>query len=116
MHLKPLALASAVAVLLACLGRSLLGVAAPAAGPVQFRAHDIDPNFRSGYAINVADFNKDGRLDVIANSLQVHEVAWYENPPSLAGTPASSGAASPPWQRHVIVPEMQSIVNQAIED
>lgn len=91
MFLKPLALAAA----------SVLAVAAPAAGPVQFRAYDIDPKFRGGYAVSVADFNQDGRLDVIANSLQVNEVAWYENPT---------------WQRHVIVPELQSIVNQAAQD
>jgi hypothetical protein len=72
-----------------------------AAGPVEFQAHDIDANFRGGYAVAVADFNKDGRLDVIANSLQVSEVAWYENPT---------------WQRHVIVLDKASIVNQAMED
>ena len=76
-------------------------VAAPASGPVQFRPHDIDANFRAGYAVGVADFNKDGKVDVIANSLQVGEVAWYENPT---------------WTRHMIVPEMQQIVNQAMQD
>jgi hypothetical protein len=88
------------------LGISLVGRAAPAAGPVQFTAHDIDANFRGGYAVSVADFNKDGRLDAIANSLSVSEVAWYEGPADPAGT----------WTRHVIVPEMQAIVNQAPED
>jgi hypothetical protein len=82
------------------------GVGSHAAGPAQFRPHDIDPSFRSGYAVSVADFNKDGRPDVIANSLSVAEVAWYENPADIAGT----------WTRHVIVPEMQAIVNQAMED
>jgi len=92
---------------------------APAAGPVKFRAHDIDAQFRGGYAVSVADFNKDGRVDVIANSLSLTEVAWYENPLSLAITPANpseTGPADKPWPRHVIVPEMQAIVNQAIED
>ena len=78
---------------------SLLG--APAAGPVQFQSHDIDAKFRGGYAVAVADFNKDGKLDVIANSLQVQEVAWYENPS---------------WQRHVVVAETPQIVNQAMAD
>ena len=55
-------------------------------GAVQFQAHDI-AEF-SGYAVAVADFNNDGRLDVIANSLGVPEVAWHENPT---------------WERHVIV-------------
>lgn len=89
-------------------GAALAGRPAPAVGPAQFRAHDIDTGFRGGYAVSVADFNHDGRLDVIANSLQAQELAWYENP--------SAGAASPVWRRHVIVPEMPSIVNQAPED
>jgi len=79
----------------------IASIGAPAAGPVQFQAHDIDANFRAGYAVSVADFNKDGKLDVIANSLQVQEVAWYENPG---------------WQRHVVVPQIRQIVNQAMDD
>ena len=72
-----------------------------AAGPVDFTAHDIDANFRAGYSVSVADFNKDGKPDVIANSLQVQELAWYENPA---------------WTRHVVVAETQQIVNQAATD
>lgn len=74
---------------------------APASGPVRFAPHDIDASFRGGYAVAVADFNKDGKPDVIANSLAVNEVAWYENPS---------------WTRHVIVPEARQIVNQAVHD
>jgi hypothetical protein len=70
-------------------------------GPVEFTAHDIDPNFRGGYSVSVADFNHDGKIDVIANSLQVQELAWYENPT---------------WERHVIAPETQQIVNEAVAD
>ena len=95
--------------LVLCVGTSSavsLFSGAPAAGPVQFLAHDIDTNFRGGYAVSVADFNKDGRLDAIANSLSVSELAWYENPAEPSGT----------WTRHVIIPEMQGIVNQAAED
>ena len=71
------------------------------AGPVEFAAHDIDGNFRGGYSVSVADFNKDGKIDVISNSLQATELAWYENPS---------------WARHVIVAETQQIVNQAMTD
>jgi hypothetical protein len=53
------------------------------------------------YAVGTADFNNDGRIDVIANSLGVRELAWYENPT---------------WQRHVIVSDTGQIVNQAPED
>ena len=72
----------------------------PAAGAVQFQAHDIG-EIRGGYAVAVADFNNDGRLDVMANSLGVPEVAWHENPT---------------WERHVIVDDVRSVVNQAIAD
>jgi len=75
--------------------------ASSAAGVVRFEAHDIDAAFRGGYSVSVADFNKDGKPDVIANSLAVSELAWYENPT---------------WTKHVIVPEMQQIVNQAMAD
>ena len=74
---------------------------APAAGPVEFVAHDIDPKLPGAYAVNVADFNKDGKPDVIANSLAVKELAWYENPT---------------WARHVIVQDTTGIVNQAMAD
>src|SRR3954451_11161724 len=87
------ALASGVAVTVSLHG------AAPA-GPVDFTPHDVDANFRGGYAVAVADFNKDGKPDVIANSLAATELAWYENPT---------------WERHVIAPEQQ-IVNQAMAD
>jgi hypothetical protein len=73
--------------------------AAPA-GPVEFVAHDIDANFRGGYAVAAVDFNHDGKPDVIANSLALGELAWYENPT---------------WARHVIAPEQQ-IVNEAMAD
>jgi len=75
--------------------------ASPGAGVVRFEAHDVDAAFRGGYSVSVADFNKDGKPDVIANSLAVSELAWYENPT---------------WARHVIVPETQQIVNQAMAD
>lgn len=74
---------------------------APAAGPVKFEAHDIDPKLPGAYAVNTADFNNDGKIDVIANSLGVRELAWYENPT---------------WQRHVIVSDTMQIVNQAPAD
>jgi hypothetical protein len=74
---------------------------APAAGPVRFAPHDIDADFRGAYAVDVADFNKDGKPDVIANSLSVNEVAWYENPG---------------WARHVVVTDARQIVNQAMRD
>jgi hypothetical protein len=89
-----IAVASAVVV-----SASLRG-AAPA-GPVDFVAHDIDANFRGGYSVSLADFNNDGRIDVIANSLQQTDLAWYENPT---------------WERHVIAATTDRVVNQAMAD
>jgi hypothetical protein len=97
MNLKGLTLATATALALGC---SPTGEALPAAGAVRFQAHDIG-DIRGGYAVAVADFNNDGRLDVMANSLGVPEVAWHENPT---------------WERHVIVEGRSSIVNQAMAD
>ncbi len=79
---------------------ALSGAAGPA-GPVEFVPHDIATEFRGGYSVSVADFNKDGKIDVIANSLAVPELAWYENPS---------------WERHVIVADTPQIVNQAMAD
>src|SRR5215831_1661264 len=78
-----------------------LSSAAGAAGPVEFTPHDIATDFRGGYAVSVADFNKDGKIDVIANTLAIPELAWYENPT---------------WERHVIVTDTPQIVNEAIAD
>src|SRR6476620_8139945 len=78
-----------------------LGEPPAAAGPVKFEAHDIDPKLPGAYAVNLADFNNDGKIDVIANSLGVRELAWYENPT---------------WTRHVIVSDTMQIVNQAPAD
>jgi hypothetical protein len=93
------ALALVPAVVLAAAAQVPPHAAAPA--PIDFVAHDIDANFRGGYAVSVADFNRDGRPDVIANSLGVAELAWYENPS---------------WARHVIVADTQQIVNEAMAD
>ena len=97
MHLKsfPLATAAALTVVV-----PLATAQSPSAAPVRFRPHDI-AEIRGGYAVAAADFNNDGRLDVIANSLRVQEVAWHENPT---------------WERHVIVSGMSRIVNQAMAD
>lgn len=92
-----------VTVLLAALGIANVVGGVRAQAPqrtVHFEPHDIDAAFRGGYAVSVADFNKDGKPDVIANSLSVGELAWYENPT---------------WTKHVIAPETQ-IVNEAMAD
>ncbi len=96
MQLKTLALVVAAA----C--STVLSVAgAPPSGPVEFRAHDIEPKFPGGYAVQAVDVNKDGKLDVIGVSQRVQELAWYENPT---------------WERHVMTDGLPGIVNFAAAD
>jgi hypothetical protein len=99
-HLMRLSLSYPAVIAAAALSLAVLR-AAPAAGPVEFVAHDIDPKMPGAYAVNTADFNKDGKIDVIANSVGARDLAWYENPS---------------WTRHVVVTDAQQIVNQAMTD
>ena len=71
------------------------------AGPVQFQAHVIEAKIPNGYAVLVADLNRDGRPDVIGLTSRIQELAWYENPN---------------WQRHVLVEGMTGLVNLAAHD
>jgi hypothetical protein len=96
--LNTLTILAAAAATASCAGGE---AATPVAGgPVGFQMHEI-ADIRGGYAVAVADFNNDGRLDVMANSLGVPEVAWLENPS---------------WERHVVISDVNSIVNQAMAD
>jgi hypothetical protein len=63
-----------------------LTLAALAAEPACFRAHEI-ASFAAGYQVAVADFNGDGRPDVVALSTEKDTVEWFENPT---------------WQRHPV--------------
>ena len=74
MSLKSLTLATVAAL---ALGVPAVAAQSASTAPVRFRAHDI-AEF-PGYAVLVADFNNDGRLDVMANSINVPGVAWLEN-------------------------------------
>lgn len=86
------------------LAATLLSLAPPLSAqepvPVRFRAQTI-AQIQGGYAVNVADFNNDNRPDVMANSLGVPEVVWYQNPS---------------WRRVVIARDVRSVVNQAPAD
>ena len=69
--------------------------------PVQFKAHVIESKIPGGYSLLVADMNRDGLPDVIGLSTRMSELAWYENPN---------------WERHVLVREMNGLVNMAAQD
>lgn len=70
-------------------------------GAVRFQAHDVT-EFPGGYAVDIADMNNDGLLDVVPNSVGRPGLRWYENPT---------------WTSHEIVgSEMSGIVNKAMAD
>lgn len=78
-----------------------LVLAGSANGPVRFQEHVIAAYLPGGYSLLVADLNHDGKPDVIGLSLQLTELAWYENPA---------------WERHVLVKNMPGLVNMAAAD
>lgn len=69
-------------------------------GP-RFVTHTIAAELASGYQPVVVDLNRDGRLDVIALSTRLDELAWYENPG---------------WQRHVLTTGLNRAINAAARD
>ncbi len=76
-------------------------LSAAAFAQVGFREHVIEPKIPGGYAVLVADMNKDGRPDVVGLTSRITELAWYENPG---------------WQRHVLIRDMKGLVNMAAHD
>jgi len=80
---------------------SLLKAADRDFGPAQFHPHVIESKVPGGYALLVTDMNNDGRPDVVGLSTRMAELAWYE---------------SPNWDRHVLVSEMNGLVNMAAHD
>ncbi|MGH9657769.1 MAG: FG-GAP repeat domain-containing protein [Bryobacteraceae bacterium] len=79
----------------------LLSGGLAAGQPVRFRDHVIEPKIPGGYSLLIADFNKDGRPDVVGMTSRITELAWYENPS---------------WERHVIVRDLTGLVNMAAHD
>ena len=72
-----------------------------AGGGPRFATHTIAAELASGYQPVVVDLNRDGRLDVIALSTRLDELAWYENPG---------------WERHVLTTGLNRAINAAARD
>jgi hypothetical protein len=70
------------------------------AGP-RFVTHTIASLEQGGYQPIVVDLNRDDRPDVIALSVGLDELAWYENPG---------------WERHVITTGLNRSINLAPQD
>ena len=75
--------------------------AAGGAQRAEFRGHTVESKIPGGYSVLIADFNRDGKPDILALSSRVDEVAWYENPS---------------WERHVIAKGMRSLLYAAAAD
>jgi hypothetical protein len=71
------------------------------AGDLSFREHVLDSNLPGGYAVHVADLNRDGRPDVIGLSTRASTLNWYENPA---------------WTSHPLVENMPGLVNLSPHD
>ena len=67
----------------------------------RFVAHTITEEMQGGYQSVITDLNRDGRPDVIAVSLGLDELSWYENPG---------------WQKHVLVSGLNRPINLAAQD
>lgn len=66
-----------------------------------FEPHVIATGLTGGYQTVVADLNRDDRPDVIGLSIQLDELAWFENPG---------------WQRHVLATGLNRAINVAPHD
>lgn len=65
-----------------------------AGAEIAWHLHEIDPTWHADTRIQVADVNRDGKLDVILSGSEGESrLAWFE---------ASSGDVSAPWLRHYI--------------
>ena len=68
---------------------------------VTFKDHVIEANIPGGYAVGIADLNKDGKPDVIGLSQAVKDLSWYENPS---------------WTPHILAKDLPGLVNLAFYD
>src|SRR5438093_9127186 len=59
----------------------------------EWAKHMIDENIKETRTVHFADFNRDGKPDILATARVGNLIAWYENP----GPPADK-----PWKRHII--------------
>jgi hypothetical protein len=75
------------------MGNSFVWYENPGAGSeAEWKSHVIDAGQAETRTVAAADFNRDGRPDVLGGVTGAGIVLWYEN----------QGNASQPWKRHVI--------------
>ena len=74
--------------------------------------HDVATDLRGAYAVDAADINKDGRVDLLAVAGATQQLVWFENP--LGAEAGTAKAAS--WTRHVIAAGITGLINAAAAD
>lgn len=87
------------AVTVASLG--LAQVNGQGAVPWNLVPHEVAADLRGAYAVEAADINKDGKVDLIAVAGATRQIVWFENPS---------------WTRHVIAADIQGLINAAAAD
>lgn len=63
--------------------------------------HVVANDLRGAYAVDAADLNKDGKVDLIAVAGATQQLIWFENPS---------------WTRHVIASGITGLINAAAAD
>jgi len=79
----------------------LAQVKGQAATPWNLVPHEVATDLRGAYAVDAADINKDGRVDLIAVAGGTQQLIWFENPS---------------WTRHVIASGVMGLINAAAAD
>ncbi len=80
---------------------SLAHVSGQASAPWTLVPHEVATDLRGAYAVDAADINKDGRVDLIAVAGGTQQLIWFENPS---------------WARHVIASGITGLINAAAAD
>jgi hypothetical protein len=79
----------------------LADVSGQSALPWNLVPHEVATDLRGAYAVDAADINKDGKVDLLAVAGGTQQLIWFENPT---------------WTRHVIATGIQGLINAAIAD
>jgi hypothetical protein len=69
--------------------------------PWTLEPHVVATDLRGAYAVDAADLNKDGKVDLIAVAGGTQQLIWFENPS---------------WTRHVIASGIMGLINAAAAD
>lgn len=69
--------------------------------PWTLEPHVVANDLRGAYAVDAADINKDGKVDLIAVAGGTQQLIWFENPT---------------WTRHVIATGVTGLINAAAAD